>query len=497
MSTEVAVESKSEPTSELWGHPRLLWMLLTVTVGLNFGFYGFRAYLAPYIAQSFYGGLGQAAAQSRADLLTSGFLALMYATPIIGGYVADKLLGEGRALAISLWVCALALVLMALPSLAGFEIGIALFALAAGLGIPLTVLIGRNYADSDARREGGYTLFYLAINFGAFVAPFVCADLVAKRFGYRWGFVAAAAGMAFAAAVFQLRYRGVRAILPRSEPGGGSKPTLWVIGAIAVLTYPTAVLLSYPEVLSTAMYALMGLMVLYFVASCVRRRNRVQSERYVALLLLLIALVLFWAFSLQGVTSLNFFARDYVNAPFDYTLFQSANPLYILIFAVPLALLWPWLNRRGKDPSTPRKFGIGLLLVALSYGLMAAGIRFATGADGKVGWELLAGCYLLQTLGELALSPIGYSLVGLLAASDEASLAMGGWFFGVALAYQLAGWIATLTTGAAGAAGAAGAQSAIAAYEHVYGRLFVIGIVVSLVYLLAAPRVARLMHGVR
>jgi POT family proton-dependent oligopeptide transporter len=469
-------------------------MLLTVTVGLNFGFYGFRAFLAPYIAQTFYAGLGQAAAQSRADLLTSGFLALMYATPIIGGYIADKLLGEARALAISLWGGALALLVMALPSLIGFEVGVALFALAAGLGIPLTVLIGRNYADTDPRREGGYTLFYLAINFGAFIAPFICAALVGRRFGYRWGFVAAAAGMAFAAAVFQLRFRGVRAILPRGGAKGSARSTLWVIAAIALLTYPTAVLLSYPDVLSTAMYVLMGLMVLYFIASCVRRRDHVQTQRYLALLLLFIALVLFWAFSFQGVTSLNFFARDYVDAPFDYTLFQSANPLYILILAVPLALLWPWLSRRGKDPSTPRKFGIGLLLVAASYGLMAAGIRFAIGADGKVGWELLAGCYLLQTLGELALSPIGYSLVGLLAAPDEASLAMGGWFFGYALSYQLAGSIATLTTGAAGGTGA---QSAISAYGHVYGQLFVIGIAVSLVYLLAAPRVARLMHGVR
>lgn len=493
MSTEVAVEARSEPSPELWGHPRLLWMLLLVTVGLNFGFYGFRAYLAPYIEQSFFGSLGRAAAQTQADLLTSGFLALMYATPILGGYLADKLLGEGRALAVSLWLSVPALLLMAQPSLLGFEIGLALFALVAGLGIPLTVLIGRNYADSDPRREGGYTLFYLAINFGGFIAPFLCADFIGRRFGYRWGFVAAAAGMAFAAVVFQLRYRKVRAILPPEVAGSGSRSMLWVLAAIAVLTYPTAILLSYPQVLSVAMYVLMGLMVLYFTVSCVRRRERVQTERYLALLLLFIALVLFWAFSLQGVTSLNFFARDHVNAPFDYTLFQSANPLYILILAVPLAMLWPWLNRRGKDPSTPRKFGIGLLLVALSYGLMAAGIRWAAGANGKVGWELLAGCYLLQTLGELALSPIGYSLVGLLAAPDEASLAMGGWFFGVALAYQLAGWIATFTTGAATAA----AQSSIAGYEHVYGRLFVVGVAVSLVYLLGARRVSRLMHGVR
>ncbi|HUN28044.1 MAG TPA: oligopeptide:H+ symporter [Steroidobacteraceae bacterium] len=490
MSTET-IAAPAAGKSDAWGHPRQLWMLLAVTVGLNFGFYGFRAYLAPYIEKSFFSGLGAAAAQRNADLLSSGFLALMYATPIIGGYIADKILGEARALAIALWLGTLSLILMALPTLFGFELGLALFALAQGLGIPLTVLIGRNYAQDDPRREGAYTLYYLAINFAGFVAPLLCADLVGRRFGYRSGFLASAVGMAFAAVVFQWRKHKLQPRLAQTEPPHGVRAALWVIVAIAVLVWPTALLVSHPQVLSTAMYGLMGLLVLYFFVRCRRRRDRVQTERYLALLVLFVAMVLFWTLSFQGVTSLNFFARDYVDAPFDYTLFQAANPLYILIFAPLLALLWPWLDRRGKDPSTPRKFGIGLLLVALSYGLTVAAIRYATAPDGKVGWSVLAGCYLLQTLGELALSPIGYSLVGLLAAPDEGSLAMGGWFFGVALAYQLAGWIATLTTMAT-----RGAQAGIAAYAGVYEQLFVVGLIVSLVYLLAAPGVRKLMRGV-
>lgn len=485
-------EDRDPGFASRWGHPSPLWMLLGVTVWFNFAFYGFRAFLAPYIAQNFYADLGNAAAQQRADLLTSGFLALLYATPIVGGYVADKILGEARALAISLWMGVLSLVLMSLPTLAGFEIGMALFALSLGLSIPLTVLIGRNYASKDTRREGGYTLYYLAINFGAFIAPFVCADFVGTRFGYRWGFIAAAAGMAFAAILFQLRHHILKPVLPRGEHLHGPMATVWVLVAIVVLLYPTALLLAYPAILSWAMYTLMGLLVLYFVASCVRRRDRVQTQRYIALLLLFIALVVFWAFSLQGVTSLNFFARDYVNAPFHYTLFQSANPLFILIFAPLLAILWPWLERRGKDPSSPRKFGIGLLLVALSYGLMAWAIHHAGGPGEKVGWLMLAGCYLLQTVGELALSPIGYSLIGQLAASEEASLAMGGWFFGVALAYQLAGWIAIQTTPAT----VGNALSGIADYAHVYGLLFWSGLAVAAVFLLAAPWIRRLMHGV-
>lgn len=488
MTVRGEIERAGAAEAAVLGHPRQLWMLLAVTVGFNYAFYGFRAYLAPYVSETFYPGLSEAAAQRHADILVSGFLALMYATPIVGGYVADKILGESQALMMSFWLGVVALLLMSLPTFFGLEMGMALFALSVGLSIPLTVLIGRNYPEGDARREGGYTLYYLAINFGGFIAPFICADWVGSRYGYRWGFVAAAAGMAMAAIIFHMRRHKLRPVLPQ----GGGVPyrgaSLWVTAAIAALLYPTALLLSRPQVLSDGMYALMVLLVLYFVVGCIRRRDRVQTHRYLALLFLFGALVLFWTLSLQGVTSLNFFARDHVDAPFNYTLFQAANPLYLLILAGPVALLWPWLARRGMDPSTPRKFGIGLMLVALSYGLTAAAIRCCTAPDGKVGWGVLGACYLLQTLGELALSPIGYSLVGLLAAPADSSLAMGGWFFGVAIAYQLAGWIATFT---------AGSMMGMASYDFVYMRLFLVGVAASVLYLIAARWLSKLMHGVR
>jgi POT family proton-dependent oligopeptide transporter len=492
MSSAIAAGPSAPHADDRWGHPRQLWMLLAVSIGAMFGFYGFRAFLAPYIAQDFYAHLGAAAAQRQADLLGSGFLALMYATPIIGGYVADKILGETRALAMSLWLWVLALGLMALPTLAGFELGLALFALAAGLNIPLTVLIGRNYRSDDPRRDGGYTLYYLAINVGSFVAPFICAAWIGRHYGYRWGFVAAALGVALAALLFQWRKHKLDPVLPKGDHLHGPLASVWVLLAIAVLLYPTALLLAFPAVLSWAMYALMGLLVLYFVVSCLRRRDRVQTQRYLALLVLFVGLVVFWALSFQGVTSLNFLARDYVDAPWDFSWFQSANPLFILVFAPLLAMLWPWLERRGRDPSTSRKFGIGLLLVALSYGVLMYAIGHLQHADGRIGWWSLALCYLLQTLGELALSPIGYALVGQLAAPEESSLAMGGWFFGYALAYQLAGWIATLTiqTPAAGSA-----MTGLANYARVYGQLFGWGTGGALVFLFAAPWIRRLMHG--
>ncbi|MEO6967569.1 MAG: peptide MFS transporter [Rhodanobacteraceae bacterium] len=473
---------------DVWGHPHMLWMLLIVTVWFNFAFYGFRAFLAPYAAESFFANLPKAQALQQANLLLAGFGTLTYATAIVGGWVADNVLGEVRALRVALWLIVPALLAMAWPSRAGFTLGLAFFVLAAGLSIPLTVLIGRNYGDNDSRRDAGYTIYYLAINLGGFIAPFVCAAWIGHSYGYRWGFIAAAIGAALGALIFEWRHRRV----PGADDTvrfkrGWSTPL--VIVATLILLLPTALLLAHPGLLHLAVYLLMALLVLYFIVSSVRRGDRVQDQRYIAMLLLFIAMVLFWALSLQGATSLNFFARDYVRAPFDFTVFQSANPFYILIFAPLLAMLWPWLDRRGSNPSTPRKFGIGLLLVALSYGVMVYAVHHLQGAGGRTPWWPLALCYLLSTLGELALSPIGYAMIGKLAAPDEASLAMGGWFFGVGVSYDLTGRIAAMTT--------TGAQAGIEGYAHVYTFLLWAGVAIALIYLIAAPWITRLMHGVR
>ena len=484
MNTPIAAGRDQRAAANFFGHPRMLWLLLAATVGVNFAFYGVRAFLAPYVAETFFAGQPLSQALTDANLMFAGFGALIYGAAIVGGWVADNVLGEVQALRLSLWLQILGLVFAAVPNREAFMLALAFYTLAVGLQTPLTVLIGRNYTTNDARRDGGYTWFYLAINFGSFIAPFICADWVGTHYGYRWGFVAAAAGAVFAAAVFEWQHRQV----PESQEKvrfkrRGSTPA--VVVATLLLVYPCAWLLSHPRVMTVTVYALMALLVLYFIVSSVRRGDRVQGHRYLAMLLLFIAMVLYWAWALQSASSLNFFARDYVKAPFNFTLYQSANPLYILILAPVVALLWPWLGKRGVNPSTPRKFGIGLLLVALSYGVMLYAARYMLMSDGRISWWPLLLCYLLATLGELALSPIGYAMVGKLAAADEASLAMGGWFFGVSLSYDLAGQIAAMTT-----------HGGIGGYAHVFELLFWVGIAIAVAYLAAAPWIVKLMHGV-
>jgi POT family proton-dependent oligopeptide transporter len=494
-TSEVADSVPDAP--KFLGHPRLLWMLLFVTVWFNFAFYGFRAFLAPYAAEAFFPGLPEAQAMQQANLLFAGFGTLLYALTILGGWVADNVLGEVRALRLSLWLTIPALLGMASPTREGFVMALAAFVLAAGLNIPLTVLVGRNYSKNDPRRDAGYTLYYLAINFGGFIAPFICAAWIGTHYGYRWGFVAAAAGMLLGTLVFEWRQRKL--------PGAGDKPRFhrrWstpaVVVALLVLVVPTALLMSHPDVLHGAVYALMIALIAYFVVGCRRRGDRVQNHRYIALLLLFLALVVFWALSLLSASALNFFARDHVaplwnGRPFGldwtYTLFQSVNPLYILLLAPFMAMLWPWLDKHRINPVTPRKFGIGLLLVALGYGVLWFAIACLRGPDGRIAaWTLLV-WYLFATIGELALSPIGYALIGKLAAPDETSLAMGGWFFGVGVSYDVSGQIAAMTT--------AHGNTGIGGYEHVFAMLLVGGVAIALAYLIAAPWIVKLMHGVR
>lgn len=486
---------QASPVPDFMGHPRLLWMLLWVTVGVNFAFYGFRAFLAPYAADTFFANLPHAEALKQANFLFAGFGSLTYATAILGGWVADNVLGEVHALRLSLWLAIAGLVGMAMHNRAIFTLSLAFFVLAAGLGIPLTVLVGRNYAQDDPRRDGGYTLYYLAINFGAFIAPFVCADWIGARYGYHWGFVAAAIGALLAAAIFEWRRRA----MPGAAEVVRFKRT-WstpvVVLATLALAFPAAWLLAHPHAMDVFVYALMALLVLYFVVSSVRRGDRVQGQRYIALLLLFVALIVFWALSMLSASALNFFARDYV-APlwrgqllglfaWNYLSFQSANPLYILVFAIFVAMLWPWLDKHDINPSTPRKFGIGLLVIALGYGVLWYAIAHLQLPDGKVAAWTLALYYLFATIGELALSPIGYALIGKLAAPRETSLAMGGWFFGVAVSYNLAGQIAAFTT-----------TGGIHAYAEVFKWLLIGGAGVAVIYLAAAPCILKLMHGVK
>jgi len=208
----------------------------------------------------------------------------------------------------------------------------------------------------------------------------------------------------------------------------------------------------------------------------------------------------------QAGSSLNFFAREFVTPMFGgmetwqaggFGVFQSLNPLYILIFAPVFAILWPWLDKRNMNPSIPRKFALGLIQVALGFLLLVWAIANMQNSAGLVPWIFLALCYLLHTSGELCLSPIGLSMVTKLADEKEVGLAMGGWFLSIAMAQYVAGLIAAIASGGSSNGHGEAVASTITQYSEIYMLLFWIGLGFGIAYLLLAPAINKLMHGVK
>jgi POT family proton-dependent oligopeptide transporter len=244
---------------------------------------------------------------------------------------------------------------------------------------------------------------------------------------------------------------------------------------------------------------------LYFLFRQLAVGNKVQVQRYIAMVILFIANACFWALFEQAGSSLNFFAREFVTPMFGsmttwqdggFGIFQSLNPLYILLLAPVFATMWPKLDKMGVNPSIPRKFALGLIQVALGFYILVFAIANMQNAAGLVPWIFLALCYLLHTSGELCLSPIGLSMVTKLADEKEVGLAMGGWFLSIAMAQYVAGLIAAIASGGTGGHGEEVAAT-ITQYSGVYMQLFWIGLVFGIIYLVLAPAINKLMHGVK
>lgn len=493
------------PPGEILGHPKALWQLFNIELWERFAYYGMRALLAVYIAQAFFSTVGQAEANAKASLIYGGYTALVYATGIAGGYVADRILGYQRSILLGAIIMAAGLFILLIEDLNWFLVGLAVIVAGNGLFKPnISTMIGQLYAPNDVRRDSGFTIFYMGINLGAFVAPMITATWIGASYGMKWGFFAAGIGMILSTLFLEFAKKSLGKVgLPEEGKEGWGPFFLVGLGALA-LSVVVYFLLTASTVLG---YLLVGIMVglcVYFIISGVKK-GKVQLHRYIAMLILFVANACFWALFEQAGSSLNFFAREFSTpmigdaeswAAGGFGIFQSLNPLYILLFAPVFATLWPKLDKVGLNPSIPRKFALGLIQVALGFYLLVFAINNMQNALGLVPWIFLAMCYLLHTTGELCLSPIGLSMVTKLADEHEVGLAMGGWFLSIAMAQYVAGIIAAIASGGGSGHGAE-AISNIGQYSETYMQLFWLGLSFGVVYLIAAPLINKLMHGVK
>ncbi len=490
------------PAGEFLGHPKALWNLFASEFWERFMYYGMRAMLAVHVAAAFFAHLGDGA-RAEASLTYGGFTSLVYMTGIAGGFVADRILGYQRSIMLGGSLMAVGSFMLMAPDLNTFVIGLAVIVVGNGLFKPnISTMVGKLYAPGDVRRDSGFTIFYMGINAGAFFAPFVCASWIGQTYGYRWGFFSAGIGMIIGLMVFQALKAWLGHVGTPPEGKKSFAPVIQVLLAAAVMVVPVYYLLSKSDVLGVLLIIMMLALVAYFIYSGVRSGDKVQLHRYIAMLILFVANILFWSLFEQAGSSLNFLAQDFVKMPEvsilgwtpTFEVFQSVNPVFIILLAPVFATMWIKLDKADWNPSIPRKFAYGMAGAAIGFYVLVFAIQNFVDAGGKISWVWLALTYLIHTMGELCLSPIGLAMVTKLAMPKETGLAMGGWFLSIAMANFVAGRIAAIASG--GNAEGESASSLIQ-YASTFNQLFILGIVIAVLFFLAAPLINKLMHGVK
>jgi proton-dependent oligopeptide transporter, POT family len=486
----------------IFGHPSGLFNLFLTEMWERFSFYGMRAILVLFLVDSpANGGLGLATATAAA--LYSVYNAVVYLLALPGGWVADRLTGTRRAVLIGGVIIALGHYVLAIPAGLSVYAGLLLVAVGTGLLKPnISTMVGELYDqlpedEHHSRRDSGFSLFYMGINVGAWGGALVTGWL-GVRYGWHVGFAAAAVGMTLAliqylAAGRSLGDVGRTAHRPIDEYRRGlivrRAGLIGVLGLVALSFAAVLLAAATGRSVLDMVLLLVPLIVIvvpvFFFTTMLGEHTLTPTERsrIVAYIPIFLAAALFWLIYDQAGNLLNLFADDKVDnqvfgLDFPASWYQSVNPLLILLFAPVFAVLWARLGDRA--PSTPVKFAIGLLGIGGSFAIMA--VAGAAATTGRISPLWLLGVYLMQTLAELFLSPVGLSVTTKLAPTRFASQMMGLWFLATATGNAVGGYVVRLN-----------GQLGDVVY---YGLLAVLAGLVGLVFLLFAPRIRTLMAGV-
>jgi POT family proton-dependent oligopeptide transporter len=477
------------------GHPRGLFVLFFAEMWERFSYYGMRALLIFYLVQHWL------FSDSEASVIYGAYTALVYITPVIGGYLADRYLGQRKAVLFGAVLLTFGHSLMAFeggggqgdPAVNVFWLALSFIIVGSGfLKANISVIVGQLYTRTDVRRDGAYTIFYMGINLGAALGSLV-AGYLGQTYGWAYGFGAAGVGMLLGLIVFMW---GKPTLLGRGEPRDPARlrarvagvPFEWLlyvlgVGAVGVVW----VLIQYQAVVGTLLMVAGALLVAYVLYTAVAKLPGHDRDRIFAALFLIVGSIMFWALFEQAGSSLNLYtdrAVDRVIFGWDVpaSMFQSINAIYIVLLAPFFAILWTALGRRGLEPSTPAKFGLAMIQLGAGFLVLVWGAMLGDGLTPVIFVFLI---YLLHTTGELCLSPVGLSAMNRLAPAHMAGLIMGTWFFASAGGNFAAGLIAA-ATGAEGA----GPERVTDVYTTVGWVAVAFGVFV----ILLSPVVRKLMH---
>lgn len=581
------VKPEAAMDTSWFGHPRQLARLFSTEACERFGFYGVRALLILYLTQHF------AFSDRVSGGLYGAFLALVYLTPLIGGFVADQYFGSKRTVRLGAILMAVGYLMLAFSGgtpakpfvavdghhyqvrtegtgkaqaqylidgaqrfkiignddqsitfqgasgvvparvakghyrfdatrnpLNVFLLYLSLALVVTGNGFfkpNISTMVGNLYAEGDRRRDAGFTIFYMGINVGSILSQF-SAPLVAAWFGFSWGFALPGVVMLVAWALFQFSGEGLKDF---GNPPNGKPQYQGVILILTLLALPVFWFLLRNQAMAGAEPAasagvvaylmslpLLGkLMLVIYAATMIGipawsliKLDATARNRMIVAILLTAFSVVFWTLFEQAGSSLTLFAdrntdRHIAGMVMEAGQVQMFNPLFIVTLAPLLSWLWDVLGRRGLEPSVPLKFAIGLLLVGFGFLLLVFGAGFHDSLF-RVGLFWLAAAYLLHSIGELCLSPVGLSMITKLSVQSVVGLMMGVWFLSIAMAEYIGGIIAQLTSTATVAGKVLNPEVSLHTYTGVFQTIGYAGVAAGVVMLLILPLLKRGMKGV-
>ena len=441
-------------SNTFFGHPIGLRTLFLTEMWERMSYYGMRALLVLYMtgaATGFNPGLGWSQVESQA--IYGIYSGMVYFMVVPGGWIADNILGHQKAVLIGALIIALGHFTLAIPFEQTFFLGLIFVVLGTGLlKGNISTIVGQLYEGQDDKRDSGYTIFYMSINIGSTLGFLICSWL-GEKIGWHWGFGAAGIGMTFGVIQY-IKHRnllGDAGMHPNemSDERRKKYTNYLKVSLIGMFSVIGAGLLGFfvidprffAEQFAYFLTIIAGLYFLYlFIFAGLNAKER---KNLILLFLLFIGAAAFWSGFDQSAGSLNIFARDYTNlAILGYEIpvgwLQFANPVIVVLFAPIFAGIWAQLARRNLDPSLPLKFAIGLLFMALSFFVMIIAVKIAL-ESSPVGMQWLLLTYLLQTWGELALSPIGLSAFSRYGPKRYMGQMFGLWFLASAIGGVLAG----------------------------------------------------------
>jgi proton-dependent oligopeptide transporter, POT family len=463
----------------------------------RFSYYGMRALLIFYLVQHWL------FSDQQASVIYGAYTALVYIAPVVGGYLADRYLGQRKAVLFGAVLLTFGHFLMAVEGDGGqqaaalnvFWLALSFIIVGSGfLKANISVMVGQLYPRTDIRRDPAYTIFYMGINLGAAIGAML-AGYLGQTFGWAYGFGAAGVGMLLGLTVFVL---GKPLLMGHGESRNPQRLAARVLGfrfewVLYVASFLCVGLVWFMIQQQKLVGLLLGgagmLLVGYVLHTAVFRLPREDRDRILAALYLIIGSILFWALFEQAGASLNLFTdrsvdRTLLGWTVPASMFQSINAIYIVLLGPVFAWLWLALGRRGLEPSAPAKFALGVVQVGLGFLVLVAGAK-ASGAGNLTPVIFVFLIYLIHTTGELCLSPVGLSAMNRLTPPHLASLIMGTWFFASATGNFAAGLISAATGGEG-----AGPERVLA----IYGKVGWLAVGVGAAMLAIAPLIRRLMH---